>query len=88
MGALRVQALVALRQGCWAEAERALDEGLGVARAIGHPYAEARLLHVSGLLCIQTGTAIEARHLLQVALTILQRLGAWGEAARVEQALG
>jgi len=86
--ALRVQALVALRQERWAEVARALEEGLRVVREIGYPYAEARLLHVFGLLRIQTGPPTEARERLQAALTILRQLGARGEAAQVQQALG
>ena len=85
--ALRVQALTALRQRCWGAAERAVDEGLAVARDSGFPYAEARLLHVSGLLCVQTGPPGAARERLQASLVIFQRLGACGDATRVEQAL-
>jgi tetratricopeptide (TPR) repeat protein len=46
--ALRVQALVTLRQGQAAEAQAILEEGLSLARGITYPYGEARLLQVYG----------------------------------------
>jgi len=46
--ALRVQAMVALRQERWEEAERCLEEGITLARAMPYPAAEARLLHLQG----------------------------------------
>jgi tetratricopeptide (TPR) repeat protein len=46
--ALRVQALVALRQGQWAAVEGSLEEGLALARAMSYPYGEGRLQEVAG----------------------------------------
>jgi hypothetical protein len=37
--ALRVQAMVATRQGRWEDAERILEEGLALARCVPYPYA-------------------------------------------------
>jgi hypothetical protein len=55
--ALGVQARLAMRQGHWQDALGALSEGLDVARAMPYPYAEARLLHVAGLLHAAQGAA-------------------------------
>jgi tetratricopeptide (TPR) repeat protein len=85
--ALRVQAMVATRQGCWAEAQQALEEGLALARGMPYPYAEARLVHVSGALHVQKGEAEPARERLEAALAIFRRLGARKDAESVEQAL-
>ena len=73
---LRVQALIAIRQQRWAEAERCLEEGLALARSMPYPYAEARLLHVHGCLPIQKGEPEAARERLEVALALFRRLGA------------
>ena len=45
--ALRVAALVEVRQRHWKAAVRTLQEGLAL---IGYPYLQGRLLHVYGLL--------------------------------------
>jgi tetratricopeptide (TPR) repeat protein/transcriptional regulator with XRE-family HTH domain len=84
---LRVQALVLARQGRWAEAEGALEEGLSITRAMPYPYAEARLLHVHGQLSGQRGERGAAQERLAAARAIFQRLGARKEIERVEQAL-
>jgi ATP/maltotriose-dependent transcriptional regulator MalT len=44
--ALRVQALIDLRQGQWEQAARSVEEGLSIARSMPYPHAEARLLQV------------------------------------------
>jgi tetratricopeptide (TPR) repeat protein len=85
--ALRVAALVALRQERWQEAEAALGEGLALARRIGYPYGEARLLQAYGELFAQTGQPEAARERLEEALAIFQRLGARGDVVRAEQVL-
>ena len=84
---LRVQALVALRQGDWIAAERALEDGLSVARGIGCPYGEARLLHVYGHVCAAAGASGPARERLEAALAIFQQLGARQDSAQVERDL-
>jgi hypothetical protein len=85
--ALRVQALVAIRQEAWDKAAQALEEGLDLARAMPHPYAEARLLHLSGDLHVQQGETALARERLEAALAIFQRLGARKDLERVERAI-
>jgi tetratricopeptide (TPR) repeat protein len=85
--ALRVQALVTMRQGQWTKAEHALEEGLTLARRMPYPYAEGRLLHVYGDLHVQKGEPEPARVRLEAALAIFRRLGARKDVERVEQAL-
>jgi tetratricopeptide (TPR) repeat protein len=85
--ALRVQVMVALRQECRPEAEQVLDEGLAVARAVPHPYAEARLLALQGQLSAQKGEPGAARERLAAALAIFRRLGAGRDVEQVERAL-
>jgi tetratricopeptide (TPR) repeat protein len=90
--ALWMQARVATRQEQWAQAGRALEEGVAVARAIGYPYGEARLLHLYELLGgsqeTSDGAGEQAREQLRAALAIFRRLGARLDASRVEEALG
>jgi tetratricopeptide (TPR) repeat protein/transcriptional regulator with XRE-family HTH domain len=85
--ALRVAALVATRQGRRAEAEGAIEEGLSLARQMGYPYGEARLLLVYGELQVQAGQPQSARERLEAALAIVRRLGACVDRERVEQVL-
>jgi tetratricopeptide (TPR) repeat protein len=85
--ALRVQAMVATRQGRREDAERALTEGLSLARRLPYPYAEGRLLHAYGALHTQQGEPEAALERLEAALAIFRRLGARKDAERVEQAL-
>jgi tetratricopeptide (TPR) repeat protein len=86
--ALRVQAMVAARQEQWEEAECALEEGIGLARSMPYPYAEARLLHLSGRLHTQAGKPETAQERLEAALAIFQRLGARKDVEQVEWNLG
>lgn len=85
--ALRVQGLVALRQGCWDEAGRVLAEALALARAISYPYGEARVLHLAGLLATGRGEGAAARERLAAALAGFRALGAGRDAAQAEQVL-
>jgi tetratricopeptide (TPR) repeat protein/transcriptional regulator with XRE-family HTH domain len=85
--ALRVQALVAIRQGRWDGATAALEEGLELARAMPYPYAEGRLLHVYGELHLHKGEQGQARERLEEALAIFQRLGARKDTEQVERDL-
>ncbi|HZS92214.1 MAG TPA: AAA family ATPase [Chloroflexota bacterium] len=87
VNALRVQAMVAIRQGQWDEATSALEEGLELARTMPYPYAEARLLHVYGQMHVQTGETEPARERMEAALVIFRRLGARKDIERVEQAI-
>ncbi len=85
--ALRVQAMVARRQGRWAAAAQALDEGLALARPMPYPYAEARLLEVYGTLYLQQGDCATARVQLEAALAIFRRLGARKDGERVQHTM-
>ncbi len=85
--ARRVQAMVAIRQGRWAEAAHDLDEGLSLARRLPYPYAEARLLYTYGELHAAQGAAGPARARLEEALAIFRRLGARQDVVRAERLL-
>jgi tetratricopeptide (TPR) repeat protein/transcriptional regulator with XRE-family HTH domain len=85
--ALRVQALVACRQGQWGQATRALEEGLTLARSIPYPYAEGRLLQVDAEVHLGQGAVSPARERWEAALAIFRRLGARKDSERVEQEL-
>jgi predicted ATPase/DNA-binding XRE family transcriptional regulator len=84
---LRVKALLALRRGQQAAAERALEEGLALVRPMPHPYAEGRFLHLYGLLLAQKGEPGQAREHLRTALAIFQQLGAGKDSERAQQDL-
>jgi tetratricopeptide (TPR) repeat protein len=85
--ALRVQAMVAIRQSQWDAAGAALDAGLALARGMPYPYAEARLLHVYGQMHVQQQEHARARECLEAALAIFGRLGARKDTALAEHAL-
>jgi tetratricopeptide (TPR) repeat protein/transcriptional regulator with XRE-family HTH domain len=85
--ALRVRAVLELRQGRWEEAERALDEALGLSRAMGYPYAEARALYLLGEALAGQGEPDRARERFMEALAICGRLGERLYAGHIERAL-
>ena len=85
--ALRVQAMVAVRQAQWAQAVQVLEEGLALAQRMPYPYAEGRLLQVYGEMHRQKGAPGPARERLEAALAIFSRLGARKDAELTEQAL-
>jgi tetratricopeptide (TPR) repeat protein len=85
--ALRVQALVALRQGQAVHGQALLDEGLDLARSIRYPYGEARLLQLYGQLYTEQGATTQAQVHLEAALATLRRLGARVEIERTEALL-
>jgi tetratricopeptide (TPR) repeat protein len=87
VGALRVQALVAMRQDDRLAAEHALEEGLALARPMPYPHGEGRLLEVYGLLHVQQHELDAARERLEAALAIFGRLGARKDLERTEQLL-
>jgi hypothetical protein len=87
VGVLRVQALVAIRQEHWTAAERALEEGLTLARALPYPHGEGRLLEVYGRLQLVCGEPLAARERLEAALALFHRLGARKDAERTEHLL-
>jgi tetratricopeptide (TPR) repeat protein len=80
--ALRVQAMVLIRHGRWAEAASSLEEGLALARNMPYPHGEGHLLHVYGTMHVQKGELEPARERLEAALANFRRLGAQGHRAR------
>ncbi len=84
---LRVQAILAMRRGRWAEARHALEEALARSRAMPYPYAEAKALYVSGPLQLLQQDSELAREHFTEALAILNRLGERLYAEQVERAL-
>lgn len=72
--ALRVQSLIALRQGDWQGAAACLEEGLALARDMPYPYAEARLLTLDGERLSAQGEHDSARGRWEEALNIFQAL--------------
>jgi transposase len=85
--AWRIQGMVCTRAGRWDEARRAFADGLALARSLPYPYAEARLLHMNGLLHVQMGEPAPARAQLEAARALFARLGARTNAVQVEQDL-
>jgi len=85
--ALRVQAMVLIRQEQYEQAERSLAEGIDLARSLPYPYAEARLLFEEGEMRLRRGEVESGRDRLTEALAIFRRLGARREIERTEQEL-
>ncbi|WIG58291.1 MAG: hypothetical protein OJF49_001036 [Ktedonobacterales bacterium] len=73
--ALRVSALIALRERQMVEAARSLDEALLLCRAMPWPYGEARVLYVYGMLAAQQGIPENAHTHLDAAAALLTALG-------------
>jgi tetratricopeptide (TPR) repeat protein len=72
---LRMQGLLATKQGRWAGAVTALDEALERTRAMPFPYAELKALWAYGHLEAARGDATAARRRFEQALLICDRLG-------------
>jgi tetratricopeptide (TPR) repeat protein len=87
LDALRVQALLEIRQERWDEAAAALDEALALARPMPFPYAEAKALYVYGHLHHAKGEPLRARACYEQGLAICNRLGERLYAERIERAL-
>jgi tetratricopeptide (TPR) repeat protein/transcriptional regulator with XRE-family HTH domain len=85
--ALRIQALVAMRQRRWQEATDALEEALSLCRTMPYPYAEAKALYVYGQLSHTRSAPGQARKQFEQALAILNRLGEGLYATLVKEAL-
>jgi hypothetical protein len=85
--ALRVQALILLRQRRHEGAAQALEEGLLLARATRVPHTEARLRELYGNPHLLRGEPASARERLEAALAIFNRLGARKGIERAEQLL-
>jgi len=82
--ALRIQAMVADRQGNRDAAETALADAVIIADAISYPYAKAQAQFLWALLAPDDEASQER---LREAYTIFTQLGASGDAARSERAL-
>jgi tetratricopeptide (TPR) repeat protein len=85
--ALRVQALVAQRQGRWRDAASALDETIAMCQAIPYPYAETKALYAYGQLHADRGEPQQARGKYEAALAICERLGEGLYRPYIERAL-
>ena len=85
--ALRVQALLALRQDRWQDAGAALDEAISLAHAMPYPYAVAKARYIYGDLHAARGEQEGAREQYEAALAILGQLGERLYAEQVERAL-
>lgn len=85
--AQRVQALLAMRQADWVRAQAALEAALALARAMHHPYAEAKTLYTAGLVAAAHGEREQSQRAMRDALAILHPLGERLYAARAEAAL-
>ncbi len=75
VSALRIQAMILTKERRWPEATHALAEGMALARQMPYPYAEARLVQLSGLLHVEQGEPVPAQSQLTNALAIFERLG-------------
>ena len=85
--ALRVQALVLLKQARWDEAKQAIEEGLALTRSMPYPHGEGQLLAVYGRLYLARGDATATRACLEAALASFRRLGARADIESAEQLL-
>jgi tetratricopeptide (TPR) repeat protein len=85
--ALRLQAMITIRQYWWQKAEGLLDEALALSQTVCDPYAEAKILHTYGLMEIERGEPVQGRERLEAALVILHRLGERLYAERIERTL-
>jgi tetratricopeptide (TPR) repeat protein len=85
--ALRVQALWAMRQQRWQEAERALDEAVSLSQAMPYPYAEAKALYVLGQLWAAGDELARARECFARAQAICDRLGERLYGAAIERSV-
>ena len=84
VNALRIQAMIAQRQGDRAAAETALVEAIALADTLGYLYAKAQALFTWGLLEPHDERGLER---LREAHTLFVRLGASGDVARAERIL-
>jgi Flp pilus assembly protein TadD len=84
---LRIQGVIASRQGRWDEAEHIFRQALRRSQEISYPWGEARALYGLGLMCGRMGARADAGTHLRRADAIFQRLGAQTYQARVAEAL-
>jgi ATP/maltotriose-dependent transcriptional regulator MalT len=85
--ALLIQGQILSRRGMVEAAEHALSEACSLARAMPHPYMQARILLEKGRRSVLQGETLDAREYLEQALAGFERLGARRDVERAEQAL-
>jgi transcriptional regulator with XRE-family HTH domain/tetratricopeptide (TPR) repeat protein len=83
--ALRIQALWAMQQRNWQQAEAALEDARTCCQTMPYPYAEARVLFVYGQVQAAKGEPERAHALWQEALAICEKLGERLYAERIEE---
>jgi Flp pilus assembly protein TadD len=74
--ALRLQGMIAGRQGHWQAAAGSLGQALERAREIAYPWGEARTLYALGVMDAHHGRPDQAREHLRRAEALFARLGA------------
>jgi class 3 adenylate cyclase/tetratricopeptide (TPR) repeat protein len=84
---LRIQGVIASRQGQWDEAQAIFRQALRRSKEISYPWGEARALYGLGLMYGRTGAAADAGKHLRRADAIFTRLGAQTYRARVAEGL-
>jgi class 3 adenylate cyclase/tetratricopeptide (TPR) repeat protein/DNA-binding XRE family transcriptional regulator len=82
---LRVRGLFCIKQQRWQAGLEVLEQALTLARAMPHPYAEAKVLYASGCLEAAHGDHATARQQFTAALTICSHLGERLYAERIER---
>jgi tetratricopeptide (TPR) repeat protein len=85
--ALRLQGMVAARQGHWEEARHIFEVALERVRACLYPFGEGRILYEYALMQVRKGDAAQARGRLEAALAIFRRLGARPYIEQTERAM-
>jgi tetratricopeptide (TPR) repeat protein len=72
---LRVRGLLCIKQQCWQDGRKVLEQALTLARGMPHPYAEAKVLYTTGCLDAACGEPAAARRRFTASLTICTQLG-------------
>lgn len=85
--ALRIQMLVAAREGRWEDALADGEGALSVARSLPYPYAEAKTLYTLGQLLLRRDETERGYEHLAAARAILSRLGEHLYAQRIDRVL-
>lgn len=83
----RAEAHLAVGEGRWDDARRALDASLALCLAMPYPYAEVKARLLAGDLLAATHAPQQAREQYEVALAICARLGERLYRDHIEQAL-
>jgi tetratricopeptide (TPR) repeat protein len=84
---LRIQGVIASRQGKWDDAEDSFGQALRRSQEISYPWGQARALYGLGLMYFRMGAEADSRTHLGRADAIFQRLGAQTYRARVAETL-